>query len=38
LKGATPLRTFSELMAFFEAKGKEEEPKPPEPEQGTKES
>ncbi len=39
LKGDTPLRTFSELMAFFEAKGKEEpKPKPPDQEQGTKES
>ncbi len=35
LKGDAPLRTFSELLAFFEAKGKEE-PKPPEPEQGAK--
>ncbi len=37
LKGDTPLRTFSELMAFFEAKGKEE-PKPPEAGQEKKES
>ena len=36
LKGDAPLRTFGELLAFFEAKGKEE-PKPPEPEQGAKE-
>ena len=37
LEGATPLRTFSELKAFFEAKDRTEKvpPAPPVPDQGT---
>jgi uncharacterized protein len=36
LQGETPLRTFSELMAFFEAKREEEKPAAPEPAPETK--